>query len=225
MAAAQEHHLPVVRTARYYQLGTLSGSTRRVWVVAHGYGQLAMYFIRHFAFLTEADPSLVIIAPEGLSRFYLQGTGGRVGATWMTREDRLTEIDDYVAYLNQLSESLLAQAAPEVAVTVLGFSQGAATVSRWLAQAPFRPAHLVLWAGAFPPDMEFGAASHLLQSLPVTLVCGTEDEFVSEEDLEKQLQFFRQLGVEPTLIRFEGKHALNPTALARLNEAERTAHT
>ncbi|WP_139922451.1 alpha/beta hydrolase [Hymenobacter sp. DG01] len=220
---AQEHHLPVVRTARYYQLGELSAATRRVWFVAHGYGQLATYFIRHFAFLSEADPQLVIIAPEGLSRFYLQGTGGRVGATWMTREDRLTEIEDYVAYLNQLAETILAQAAPNVAVTVLGFSQGAATVSRWLAQAPFRPAHLVLWAGAFPPDMDFTAASHLLQGLPVTLVCGTQDEFVSEEALQKQLQFFRAMQVEPTLIRFEGKHALNAGALAQLQEAEQLA--
>lgn len=220
---AQEHHLPVVRTARYYQLGTISATTRRVWVVAHGYGQLAMYFIRHFAFLAETDPSLVIIAPEGLSRFYLQGTSGRVGATWMTREDRLTEIDDYVAYLNQLAESLLSQAGPEVAVTVLGFSQGAATVCRWLAQAPFRPAHLVLWAGAFPPDMDFTAASHLLQELPVTLVCGTADEYVSEEALQKQLHFFRTMSVEPRLIRFEGKHALNAGALAQLNTAERIA--
>ena len=217
---AQEHHLPVVRTARYYQLGELSAATRRVWVVAHGYGQLAMYFIRHFAFLAEADPSLVIIAPEGLSRFYLQGTGGRVGATWMTREDRLTEIDDYVAYLNQLSESILSQSAPQVTVTVLGFSQGAATVCRWLTQASFRPVHLVLWAGAFPPDMDFTKASDLLQGLPVTLVCGTEDEFVSEEALQKQLRFFQEMQIEPRLIRFEGKHALNATALAQLNEAE-----
>ncbi|GAB2782597.1 esterase [Hymenobacter latericoloratus] len=215
--------MPVVRTARYYQLGELSAATRRVWIVAHGYGQLAMYFIRHFAFLTDTDPGLAVVAPEGLSRFYLQGTGGRVGATWMTREDRLTEIEDYAAYLNQLTETVLAQAAPTVAVTVLGFSQGAATVSRWLAQAPFRPAHLVLWAGAFPPDMDFAVASQLLQRLPVTLVCGTEDEFVSEEALQKQLQFFRAMQIEPRLIRFEGKHTLHAAALTELYQAELTA--
>ena len=153
MATAQEHHLPVTRTARYYQLGTPGPATRRVWFVCHGYGQLAEYFVRHFAVLLEHDPMLVVVAPEGLSRFYLQGVGGRVGASWMTRADRLAEIDDYVAYLNQLADSLLATCPPDVAVTVLGFSQGAATVSRWLLQAHFRPARLVLWAGAFPPDL------------------------------------------------------------------------
>ncbi|UOQ77004.1 phospholipase [Hymenobacter sp. 5516J-16] len=217
---AQEHHLPVVRTARYYQVGEISASTRRLWVVAHGYGQLAAYFIRHFAPLAATAPDLVVLAPEGLSRFYLQGTNGRIGATWMTREDRLTEINDYVAYLNQLVEVVLPQAAPDVAVTVLGFSQGAATVCRWLTQARFRPVQLVLWAGAFPPDMDFDVATHFLQDLPVTLICGTEDEFITEEDLEQQRHLFRHVGVEPTILRFAGKHTLNAAVLAELNEAQ-----
>ena len=213
---AQEQHFPVTRTARYYQLGELSATTQRVWLVAHGYGQLAAYFIRHFAHLTAADPHLVIIAPEGLSRFYLQGTGGRVGATWMTREDRLTEIDDYVAYLNQLTQRLLAQASAEAAVTVLGFSQGAATVSRWLAQAAFRPARLILWAGAFPPDMALPMATDLLRRLPVTLVCGTEDEFISAEALSQQQQFLHQMGVDATVLQFAGTHTLHGPTLTQL---------
>ncbi|MBX0289950.1 phospholipase [Hymenobacter sp. HSC-4F20] len=221
---AQEHHLPVVRTARYYQLGELSARTRRVWFVAHGYGQLAAYFIRHFAPLTDADPELVVIAPEGTSRFYLQGTSGRVGATWMTREDRLTEIHDYVTYLNQLATTILSQAAPDTTVTVLGFSQGAATVSRWLAQTIFRPARLVLWAGAFPPDMEFTVAAHLLQQTPVTLVCGTEDEYVSEAALAQQAELLGSLGAEPVLIRFAGKHTLDAAVLRHLHEAELSCH-
>lgn len=218
--SAQEHHLPVVRTARYYQLGALSARTRRVWFVAHGYGQLAAYFIRHFAPLTDADSELVVIAPEGTSRFYLQGTSGRVGATWMTREGRLTEIHDYVAYLNQLAATLLPQAAPAATITVLGFSQGAATVSRWLGQAIFRPARLILWAGAFPPDMEFAVVSPLLQQVPVTLVCGTEDEYVSAAALIQQAELLRGLGAEPTVIHFPGKHTLDVAVLQRLHEAE-----
>ncbi|MFD2783978.1 alpha/beta hydrolase [Hymenobacter rubripertinctus] len=211
-----EHQIAVARTARYSQLGELSAATRRVWFVAHGYGQLAAYFIRHFAHLTDHDPGLVVIAPEGLSRFYLQGTGGRVGATWMTKEDRLAEIDDYVAYLNQLAATLLPRAAPNAAVTVLGFSQGAATVSRWLARACFRPARLILWAGAFPPDMEFSVASLLLRGLPVTLVCGTNDMFVTDAALVQQQEFLRRLGVRAELIRFPGTHTLHAATLSAL---------
>lgn len=219
MPTAQEHHLPVVRTARYYQLGTPSSATRRVWFVCHGYGQLAEYFIRHFAFLPEQDPTAVVIAPEGLSRFYLHGNQGRVGASWMTRADRLAEIDDYVAYLNQLAESVLAGCPAGVAVTVLGFSQGAATVSRWLLRARVRPARLVLWAGAFPPDMELPVATRLLRQVPVTLVCGRQDEYISAEAVEQQRTFLQGLGVEPTIIWFDGRHQLEARVLRELAQS------
>lgn len=220
MGAAHEHHLPVTRSARYYQLGELTARTRRVWFVCHGYGQLAAYFIRHFAVLTDADENTVVLAPEGLSRFYLQGNGGRVGASWMTKEDRLTEIDDYVAYLNQLAARTLEICPPDVTITVLGFSQGAATVSRWLARARFRPARLILWAGAFPNDMDFAVATHLLRQLPVVLVCGDQDEYIKEADLERQRDFLRGLGVEPALRRFTGKHELNAVVLWALHSED-----
>lgn len=219
MPSAQERRLTVTRSARYYQLGELSENTRQLWVVCHGYGQLAAYFIRHFAPLTDADPATVVVAPEGLSRFYLQGTGGRIGATWMTREDRLAEIDDYVSYLNQLAATVLAECPANVRVTVLGFSQGAATVSRWLARAAFRPARLVLWAGAFPPDIEFGVATHLLQRLPVTLVYGDQDEFVKADDVARQQAFLQQLGVEPGIIQFPGPHTLDAGVLRQLHSS------
>ncbi|GAB2479107.1 esterase [Hymenobacter qilianensis] len=215
MASAQEHRLTVARTARYYQLGELTERTRYIWFVCHGYGQLAAYFIRHFAVLTEVNDT-VIIAPESLSRFYLQGNGGRIGASWMTREDRLAEIDDYVTYLNHLAETLLQKSPPDVAITVFGFSQGAATVSRWLARATFRPDRLILWAGAFPDDIDFAVATHLLQRLPVVLVCGDQDEFIKEADLQKQRDFLVRLGVEPIILRFTGKHELNAATLRQL---------
>ncbi|GGF25769.1 alpha/beta hydrolase [Hymenobacter cavernae] len=213
---AQEHHLTVSRSARYYQLGELSAATRRVWFVVHGYGQLAAYFIRHFATLTQADPTLVVLAPEGLSKFYLNGHSGRIGASWMTREDRLTEIEDYVGYLNQLADSILASCPAVVEITVLGFSQGGATVSRWLSRAQFRPKQLILWAGRFPPDMDAETATHLLNQLPVTVVCGDEDPFVSPEAFEENLQLLRSFGVEPEVIRFTGKHTLDADVLRQL---------
>ena len=211
-----EHHLVVTRTARYYQLGELSGSTRRIWFVCHGYGQLAAYFARHFAFLTETDPATVVIAPEGLSRFYLQGNGGRVGASWMTRDGRLHEIEDHINFLNQLAAKVLAECPADVAVTVLGFSQGTATVSRWLARAPFRPAQLILWAGGFPDDLASGEAKELLHGLPLTVVVGTDDEYISTEQAAQQIIRLQQTGGTPALVTFAGKHELNRHVLEQL---------
>ncbi|WP_210516205.1 alpha/beta hydrolase [Hymenobacter terricola] len=211
-----EHHLAVTRSARYYQLGELSAETQRIWFVCHGYGQLAAYFSRHFAFLAEADPYTVVVAPEGLSRFYLNGNGGRVGASWMTRDDRLPEIDDHVNFLNQLSQKVLDECLPSVQVTVLGFSQGTATASRWLAQAHFRPAHLILWAGGFPEDIEPATTQNLLQNLPLTVVIGSDDEYIPVAQAEQQHRHLQQLGAAARFITFPGKHELNRAVLAEL---------
>ena len=211
-----EHHLTVARTARYQQLGELSARTRRVWFVCHGYGQLAAYFVRHFAFLVENRDDTVVIAPEGLSRFYLQGNGGRVGASWMTRDDRLAEIDDHVAFLNQLAARVLANCPADVGITVLGFSQGTATVSRWLSRAHFRPAHLVLWAGGFPDDIAPTATRQLLQQLRISLAIGSNDEFVSISQAREQQQQLELLGARVELAPFVGRHELNRQLLEKL---------
>ncbi len=93
-----QHYITVSRTARYEQLGEPSAATCQLWLVAHGYGQVVEYFSRHFRSLHAADPAgTVIVAPKALSRFYLEGTSGQVGASWMTTVDRLTEIVDQAA--------------------------------------------------------------------------------------------------------------------------------
>ncbi|OGX87692.1 phospholipase [Hymenobacter lapidarius] len=216
-----EHHLAVTRTARYYQQGALSAKTRQVWFVCHGYGQLAAYFSRHFAFLAAANPDTVIIAPEGLSRFYLQGNGGRVGASWMTRDDRLHEIDDHIGFLNQLAANVLAECPADVHITVLGFSQGTATVSRWLTRTPLRPHHLILWAGSFPEDIATALAQQLLSGPKITLVVGTEDEYISVAQATRQQEYLVELGASPQLITFAGRHELNRAVLEQLAYTQR----
>ena len=86
----QERFIRVPRTARYHVLGD-PATARMVWVLLHGYGQLARFFLNKFEGL---EDGLLIAAPEGLSRFYLDAQHQRVGATWMTREDREHEIGD-----------------------------------------------------------------------------------------------------------------------------------
>jgi predicted esterase len=215
-----ERHLTVTRTARYQQLGEISATTRQLWLVAHGYGQLAEYFIRHFAVLHAADPAgTVIVAPEGLSRFYLTGTNGRIGASWMTRADRLAEIEDQDNYLSQLLAQFLPHCSPNTRVTVLGFSQGTATVSRWLARhaATWRPHQLVLWAGDFPADIEEADPRQLLTQLSIVLITGNQDAYVSATKLQEQADTLRQQGARVTTMHFEGGHTLDREVLQHLH--------
>ncbi len=212
------HAITVARTAHYYQLGVPTAATRELWFVLHGYGQLAEFFIRHFRVLTDeaAPEQTVVIAPEALNKFYLDGTHGRVGATWMTKEKREPEIDDYVNYLNQLY-ALIRPLAPTARVTLLGFSQGTATVSRWLCHLPEAPARLVLWAGAFPEDMAFTAADALRTgATELHTALGDDDPFVTEESKIRQARFIAEHGLRPVHHAFVGGHTLDAGVLRGL---------
>lgn len=202
------------RTARYYTLGTPSEQIQDLWVVCHGYGQLARYFLRHFAVLDNG--ATVVVAPEGLSRFYLDGFSGRVGATWMTKEDRLSEIEDQTAYLSLLLQELLQQLPADVKVHVLGFSQGGATVCRWLASGQVPCQHLVLWAASFPEDVNFESGKTAFDGIPVDVVYGTQDEFISAEKLQHQQEIMRRLGISPQVHTFEGGHTIDKEMLSGL---------
>src|SRR5439155_683249 len=123
-----EHHLSVSRTARYFTLGERSAAEAEVGFACHGYGQLAARFLEKLRVLD--DGTRYLVAPEGLSRFYLSEspTERRVGASWMTREDRLAEIADYVQYLDAVYQEVFGLLdRSQVTVHALGFSQGVAT--------------------------------------------------------------------------------------------------
>jgi predicted esterase len=221
---SSERHLTVQRTARYYVLGgppgdDLTGLTE-LWIVCHGYGQLAGPFLESFASL--ATPTRRIVAPEALSRFYLDrvsttGAERRVGAAWMTREDRDHEIADQVTYLDALHGRLLpAASATHVRLRVLGFSQGVATVARWLAFGRVRVDELILWAGAFPPELGLASFAERLHGAPVVLVIGDRDELASWAGAEAHLHRFTAAGIDARLVSFEGGHRVDGATLAAL---------
>jgi predicted esterase len=217
----REHHLTVTKTARYFTLGDVHETLRQVWFVCHGYGQLARRFLRHFDVLD--DGHRLIVAPEALSRFYVEtGAGGShadvpVGATWMTREDRLSEIADYVSYLDALYAQVLQDVRRErVEVCVLGFSQGVATVCRWVGAASCKVDGLILWGGLIPSDLELPPVAPVLRELRLTTVVGERDSAVSRELIDKQEERLSELGVPHRLVTFDGGHHLDRTVLAGL---------
>src|SRR5947209_19668799 len=103
-----------------------------LWFVLHGYAQRAEDFIKKF--LPIANDGMLIIAPEALSRFYAKGFAGDVAASWMTREDRIHEIEDYIRYLDILyAEVKFRISHPVQRIVALGFSQGCPALLRWQA--------------------------------------------------------------------------------------------
>jgi predicted esterase len=214
-----QHEISFQFKARYYKLGTIDSSTKQVWFVIHGYGQLAQFFIRKFKSLEQHH--ICVIAPEGLSRFYineLTAVGSRVndkvGATWMTKENRLMDIDNYIAYLDELYIKEIGDR--KMNVSILGFSQGAATASRWAISGNSFFKRLILWAGVFPTDMDFSKSKDILASKEVIQVYGNHDPFINEERLLEVQKLNHQLGINPKLISFDGKHEMDEATLLQL---------
>ncbi|SKC44963.1 alpha/beta hydrolase [Ohtaekwangia koreensis] len=205
--------------ARYYKIGSITPDTQQIWIVLHGYGQLAQYFIQKFKILEEHQ--ICIIAPEGLSRFYLedvtsrmQSGNNRVGATWMTKENRIMDIENYVEYLNILYHREIGN-TNTIPVTILGFSQGCATASRWVTDGKINFQRLILWAGVFPPDTNFEKGHSTLKGKDTFLVYGKSDPFINDSRFAEMKSVSSTLGIEPTLVEFEGKHDIDSKTLLK----------
>ncbi len=211
MTPIRERHLAVTRTGRYAALGAPDAPD--VWFALHGYGQLARRFLAGFEPI--ADAARLIVAPEALNRFYLDPGHQKVGATWMTREDRLTDIDDYVRYLDAVADAVLANARDR-RVTVLGFSQGSATACRWLTRGRVRAGRLVLWGGEVPPDLDHPEAAARLRGVDVVLVAGREDQYITPKVLRATAARLAALDIAHRTVAFDGGHALHADTLQLL---------
>ncbi len=213
---AKEENIIVNKTARYFTLGNPKNA-KRIWIVFHGYGQLAKYFIHNFSHLDPEEN--YIVAPEGFYRFYLNGFDGRVGATWMTKESRLTDISDYVGFINSVFETAIKPYySSEKQMIAFGFSQGVATIARWIAYGNFRPDQLVLWAGSFPPDLEPAKARKSFDAIPTICCVGDRDPFVKQKHLLDTKAHLQALDIIPDIFPYSGEHKIPSGELGRLIE-------
>lgn len=218
MAVEHEtHRLVVPRTARFLTAGPLEGQLEEVWVLCHGYGQLAVEILEGAAALLRPGGKRLLVAPEALSRFY-HADHERIGASWMTREERLEEIRDYVMYLDLVHDRVFSIVERDaVKLVALGFSQGGATAARWALRGKGRVDRLVLWGAALPPEID-GDEELLsrLRATPLTLVGGSRDGYFTEEVREEERRRLGRGDVTFEELHFEGGHQLDEDTLRAL---------
>jgi predicted esterase len=211
MSTPVAHHLKVPRTARYLTRGEIE-TAEEVWFVVHGYSMLASVFLKWFE--PVARPGRLLVAPEALSRAYFEEGGGRrVGASWMTKEDRDVEIEDYVGYLDLLAARILGALPAVPRIQVHAFSQGTATACRWVAFGRIRPERLVLWSGGVPPDLPLDRYGAALTGAGLTLAVGTRDKFITPADVDREQARLAAAGLTPVVHRFGGGHRVDSTLL------------
>ena len=220
-----EETLSITIAATYEKLGKLDEHTEQIWLVCHGFGQLAKFFIRRFDIL---DPEKnLVIAPQGLSKFYLNGQYEKVGASWLTRENREIDLANVLIYLDAIYESEIKLhfenpkiieniKANKLKINILGFSQGVSKICRWAVacQIPFDK--LVLWAGRFPNEIHQEQLDFIKPDVEILLVVGNKDEYYQETYIEEEKQKLTDLIKPPKIIIFEGIHEVRRDVLEKI---------
>lgn len=211
----EANYIITPKIGRYYKIENSNNNIKNILFVLHGYGQLAKEFIENFETLKTNEN--IIIAPEALNRFYTKGFYGSVGASWMTKEDRENDIKDYLNFLNNVynKENALIF-SPALKINILGFSQGTATAIRWVLQNKVKAENVILWGGSFPRDADYKKASIIFKSTKLTLVFGTEDEFISTKIIKEEQDILDQNKISFTTKEYIGKHEIIADVLKEL---------
>lgn len=206
-----EGHINYETKGRYFLLGEVS-SDKTLLIVLHGYGYLAKYFIQKFKGLNL--DKYVILCPEAPHRFYQNGTNGRVGSSWMTKEDRETDIDNYISFLDTLLTEFKSNNKFKKTV-LLGFSQGGATASRFVAYGKHKFDQFILWATVFPPDMPAAYFDKFSES-ENHFVFGDQDQFYPPDKINEHFKELKKLNLPFQMTNFVGKHDIHEQTLLQL---------
>src|SRR5690554_8082346 len=127
----------------YSTLNILTKNTKNVWIVFHGLGYLSKYFINYFSELNPEEN--YIIAPQAPSKYYQDRKFKHVGASWLTRENTLSETENILNYIDAVFKKELNKEAPNL--IVMGYSQGVSIALRWVASRKIQCNKLVLHSG------------------------------------------------------------------------------
>ena len=207
-----QFHLNFSYKASYSTLNELKSSTKHIWIVCHGYDQLADHFIKRFD-VFDANEHF-IVAPQGLSKFYVEKFQ-KVGASWLTKEERETDLENQRTYFNEIFNCLFNDInLGGYKIHLFGFSQGASAICRLAAYQKVAFDTLILWAGNFPFEMVRKDFDFVKPGAKLKVVLGSEDNFYKMPSFQKEIdKAEKATGLTSELIRFEGKHVVDREVL------------
>ena len=209
--------ISIPKTHKYSQLGEFSEKTNTVWIVLHGYGMLSEFFIKKFECIL--NEKTVVIAPEGSNRFYLNNNYSRVGASWMTKVDKEKDIEDNISFIETLYTKIVDDIGHNnFKLKTLGFSQGGATLVRWIMSNSIKVDSLILWGSDIPKDSLTNQNKSRWSSINIKIVIGKKDEYISDENKKKVIDAVNAYGLSYKLIEYDGPHKIIESELIKLDD-------
>jgi predicted esterase len=197
----------VKKTARVVSNGQVSGRTSYFWLALHGSHMICEQMLHKFR---DFDPEThLVVAPEGLNRFYSKGFGGEVLATWMTSRDRLKEIEDFSDYLTELYQHYCGQLPEGCKKIVLGFSQGVTTAYRWLHSEKIELDLLLGYACWIPEDIDLKQSATNLALLRQVYTFGLQDQCLQEDRVEVLKEIIRKNDLDICFEPYTGGHRVD----------------
>ena len=210
----KQSYLTVSKTARYSTFGELNPKTKYFWLVLHGSNMQCEQVLYKFS---DFDPEEhFVVAPEGLNRFYKDGFGGDVVASWMTKRDRLEEIRDFSDYLTKLYQQYLEQLPASCVTVMLGFSQGGTTLYRWLHAQKAVASHIVAYSCSIPEDINLKESATNLNEANLIYTYGKQDQFLTEKRIEQIRGIINENSLRVIMEPYEGIHRIEKNQLAYL---------
>lgn len=202
----KNHSFTLQKTARFSVYGELTEQTECFWFVLHGSQMLCEQMLYKFK---EFDPKKhLIVAPEGMHRFYAKDFGGPVVASWMTKHYRLDDIQDNGAYLSTLFQhfgKLLPKTCKKV---ILGFSQGGTILYRWLHRHKEEVDFIIPYAAWIPEDIDLKQSKTQFNTIKTLFTYGEEDQFLTQKRLGKMKQLIEKQGLQMTYLPHPGDHRI-----------------
>lgn len=201
-------------TNSYHTINELTAKTKNVWMVFHGMGYLSKYFINYFSELDSEEN--YIIAPQAPSKYYQDKGFKHVGASWLTRENTITETENILNYVDAVFEKELSGLIPNL--IVLGYSQGVSIATRWVARRKLQCNILILHSGGIPTELQANDFEFLKENAQVIYLYGNKDQYITEarkteEHLKGSMLFKNRLTIEV----FDGIHEVNKPFLLKIS--------
>jgi predicted esterase len=187
----------------YTTLNSLTSKTKNVIFACHGMGYLSRYFLKYFKGLNSDDNYIII--PQAQSKYYIAPKMKHVGASWLTKENTLKEMENIISYFDNVLSN---EKIENLNFIFLGYSQGVSVAMRYLAKRKIIVSKLILMSGGIPKELTPKDFKYLKNKAVIYFVYGDKDEYISEDFLNSEKKRLEDLFSNIKYIEFDGNHEI-----------------